>query len=81
MSQACSAWATCTASARPNSGDISGAVTKSLPDVGHRAELAAVVGVVAQARLVQRQRHEAVEGQPAAVRADGRADPLLQLRR
>jgi SAM-dependent MidA family methyltransferase len=34
LPQAASAWPTCAASARPNSGDISGAVTKSLPDPG-----------------------------------------------
>ena len=57
------------ASARPNSGDSSGAVTKSLPDAGHQRRTGGCgVGVVAQARRVQRQRHEAVERQPAARR-------------
>jgi len=37
--QASIACATCTASARPNSGDSSGAVTKSLPDCGSAPNL------------------------------------------
>ena len=41
---------------------------------GHGAELRGRVGVVAQPRRVQRQRHEAVEGQPAAGLGNGLAD-------
>ena len=41
-------------------------------------ELAAGMGVVAQAGRVQRQRHEAVEGQPAAGLLDGGGDLGLQ---
>jgi hypothetical protein len=66
-----SACATCTASVWPNSGVSSGAVTKSLPDDGMCAELARGVGVVAQAGRVQRERHEAVEADPAAGALDG----------
>ena len=44
---------------------------------GHRAELGALVGVVAQARRVERQRHEAVEADPAARRGNGPRQQFL----
>ena len=56
----------CRASVRPNRLPSSGAVTKS--PCG--AELARAAGVVAQARLVQRELHVAREGDPAAVGGD-----------
>jgi hypothetical protein len=46
--------------------------------LGHLAELGAVVGVIAQARLVQRQRHEPVERQPAALLGHGVLDVRRQ---
>jgi hypothetical protein len=48
------------------------------PGRGHLPELARVVGVVAQARRVQRHRHEAIERQPAAGAPDFRRDELLE---
>ena len=61
---------------RLNSGEISGAVTKSPP----RAELGRAGAVVAEAGLVQRHLHEALEADPAAVRVDLVADALDQPR-
>ena len=58
--------ATWRASARPNSGDSSGAVTKSLPDLGHPADDRPAAGVVAEAGRVEGHRHEAAERDPAA---------------
>jgi hypothetical protein len=47
----------------------------------HGAELAAVVGVVAQAGLIQGDRHETVEGQPTTLRLNGTVNPVAQLPR
>ena len=47
---------------------------------GPRAELAAGARVVAEARRIQRHRHEAVERQPAAVALDGLPDQLVRAR-
>ena len=47
----------------------------------HGAELGRAVGVITEARRVQRQLHEAIERQPATRRANGLFDVLLERRR
>ena len=68
VSLASSACDSCRASAWPNSGVSSGAVTKSLPAPGQRPNCAVVRSRSSPGRRVQRQRHETVERQPAAPR-------------
>ncbi len=48
---------------------------------GHQAEFEGVVGVVAQARCVERQRHEVVKAYPAARSANGLDDAGMQVAR
>ena len=62
------------ASVAANSGDISGAVTKSLPSSDRAAEFQRAAAVIAESRRIKGQFHVAVERQPAAGRCDLRAD-------